>query len=132
MMRAKGCAQPIAVYIDKQIAIQKALGKTRRHIAEELGYDSRNMISMFRTGDVKVPLAKIPALARALDADPAYLMQLAVQQYWPNEAEALAVVFGTTVTKNEVKIIELIREITNNEDPALTLDLAREIKTAFK
>ena len=38
---------------------------------------------MFKRGEVKVPLNKIPLLAKAINADPAHLFRLALEQYWP-------------------------------------------------
>jgi len=49
---------------------------------------------MFKRGEAKVPLDKVPILARALNVDPALLFCLAVEQYWPGGAEAVARIFG--------------------------------------
>src|SRR5579871_5258209 len=73
----------ISEYLTKQIdAI--APYKNQRQIAHELGYAKPNIISMFKTGDTKVPIDKIPALARALNVDPAFLFRLAMEQFWPD------------------------------------------------
>jgi transcriptional regulator with XRE-family HTH domain len=55
--------------------------KPLKDIAAELGYDKPNLISMFRNGTTKVPLTKLPALAKALHADPGHLMRLATDAY---------------------------------------------------
>ena len=95
----------IADFIARQIEIvgTSALGrpgKTQREIAAELGYDKPNMISMFKTGMAKVPLEKVPALAKAINVDPAFLFRLALQQYWPDNLDTIAEIFGTICTKN--------------------------------
>jgi transcriptional regulator with XRE-family HTH domain len=108
---------PIAKYISKQVDISVSMGKTQREIAGEIGYASPNMISMFKRGEVKVPLDKIPALARALNVDAAFLFKLAIQQYWPDAGEAIAEIFGTVLTKNETAIVEKLRHKSKGSDP---------------
>ena len=51
--------------------------KTQREIAAECGFDKPNIITMFKNGSTKVPLNRIGALAKALDADPAHMLRLA-------------------------------------------------------
>ena len=55
----------IAKYIDKKIDELKG-EKTQREIAAEIGNDKPNLISMFKRGESKVPLEKIPLLSKAL------------------------------------------------------------------
>jgi transcriptional regulator with XRE-family HTH domain len=132
-VKGKGALPPIAEYLGKQIDIAGSMGKTQRDISEEIGYERPNMVSMMRTGDTKVPIEKVPALARALNVDPAFLMRLAIQQYWKGDnLKAIAEVFGTIVSKNEVKILEVIRDVTKNADPRLTPDLERKLRAALK
>ena len=80
----------------------------------------------------KIPLDKIPALAKALNVDAAFMFKLAVQQYWPDMGKAIAEIFGTVLTKNETKMIELIRRLTKGSDPELTHRAKRKLKAAFR
>ena len=123
---------PLAQYISKQIDVQVSMGKNQRQIAQEIGYEKPNMISMFKRGEAKVPLDKIPALAKALNVDAAFMFKLAVQQYWPDMGKAIAEIFGTVLTKNETKMIELIRRLTKGSDPELTHRAKRKLKAAFR
>lgn len=123
---------PLAQYLSKQIDVQASMNKNQRQIAQEIGYEKPNMISMFKRGEAKVPLDKIPALAKALNVDPAFMFKLAVQQYWPDMGKAIAEIFGTVLTRNETKMIELIRETTKGSDPELSRDLERKLKAAFR
>jgi transcriptional regulator with XRE-family HTH domain len=118
-------------FIAKQIDVVKSMGKTQRDIAEAVGYDKPGMINMFKAGTAKVPLDKVPALAKALHIDPAFLMRLAMAQYWPDYADAIAAVFGTVLSANEVKIIEKIRAVSKESDPPLTRDAEAKLKAAF-
>ena len=69
-------------------------GKTQKAIAEEVGLDRQNVISMMKTGDMKVPIDRAPALARACGADPAAFTRLVIQEYMPEVWEMLSVEFG--------------------------------------
>ena len=57
--------------------------KSQIRMAEELGYDNQNMITMFKQGKTRVPLEKVVPLARALDVDPSALIQAWFTAYMP-------------------------------------------------
>lgn len=124
---------PITQYLAKQIDIQASKGKSQRQIAQEIGYEKPNMISMFKTGEVKVPLDKIPLLARSLNVDAAFLFKLAMQQYWPEMGKTIADIFGTVLDQEELKVIEAIREVTKTKGatPPVTDDMLRQIQSVF-
>src|SRR5271170_3660497 len=110
----------IAKYIDKQIDALKGV-KTQREIATEIGYDKPNMISMFKRGEARVPLDKIPLLAKAMEVNPTHLFRLALEQYWPNMRDMIADIFGRIASENEeVLLLEKWRKATNKLDPAPT------------
>ena len=93
----------IAKYIDKKIDELKGV-KTQREIAQEAGYETPNIISMLKRGESKVPLEKIPLLAKALGVDPAHMFRLALEQYWPDRSEIIAKLFGRLASENEEEI----------------------------
>ena len=43
--------------------------KTQRKIAAETGFASVNMLAMIKAGNSRLPLDRVPALAKALDVD---------------------------------------------------------------
>jgi transcriptional regulator with XRE-family HTH domain len=107
----------IARYLDKQIEALRGV-KTQREIANEIGYEKPNMISMFKRGEARVPLDKIPLLAKALHVDPAHLFRLGLEQYWPNMGDTIAGIFGRLATENEEAILlSKWRAATDNMDP---------------
>lgn len=111
----------IAKYLDKQIDSLKGV-KTQREIADEIGYDKPNMVSMFKRGEAKVPLDKIPQLAKALGVDAGHLFRLALEQYWPGEAKLIRDIFGRTATENEeIVLLKKWRAASRNMDPASTV-----------
>lgn len=108
----------IAKFLDKQIDSLKGV-KTQREIADEIGYDKPNMISMFKRGETKVPLDKIPQLAKALGVDAGHLFRLALEQYWPDQAKLILGIFGRTATENEETILlKKWRAASQDLDPA--------------
>jgi len=126
---------PIARYLDKQIDALKG-EKTQRDIAVEVGYEKPNIISMFKRGEAKVPLDKIPALARALHVDPGHMFRLAMQQYWPGLAHEIESVFGRMASPHEEEILlKPWRELTKGLDPkpdaksAAVIEAMRKIMT---
>lgn len=108
----------VSEFISKHLDIQQSLGRTQKQIAQELGYKMPNMVSMLRRNEVKVPIPKVPALARALGVDPAFLMRLVMVQHWPEELEAINAIFGNIVTQNEATLIDIWRTVTKETDPA--------------
>lgn len=130
--RASSADLTIANYISQQIDLQRKNGKSQKQIAEELGYEKPNIISMFKFGQSKVPLDKIPALAKALNVDPAFLFRLAMKQYWKGAEETIAAIFGTVLTENEKMVIAILREATKDDVPAPTGEQIRRLKQVFK
>ncbi len=121
----------IVNFLNKQINSLAAV-KTQRQIAFECGYDKPNIISMFKRGDTKVPLDKIPALAKALEVDPAMLFRLALEQYWPDMQKVVTEIFGRTVTKHEYELVQAIRAATDDMDPKITADQRKKIIEIIK
>ena len=120
----------MAKYLDRQIEALKG-EVSQRDIAVKLGYPKSNIISMFKTGDAKVPLDKIPALAEALHVDVGHLMRLGLEQYWPDKMAVITEVFSRLVTENEMDIIECIRKATHNSDPKATAAQKAELRRLF-
>jgi hypothetical protein len=110
----------MAQFLCRRIDELKAI-KTTREIARQLGYPHGNIVSMFKSGQAKVPLDKIPALAEALDVDVGHLMRLGLEQYWPDKMDVITKVFSRIVTDNELELIREIREGTKESDPKLTV-----------
>jgi len=92
---------------------------TQREIAQRLGIRSVNFVSMMKTGAARVPLEKLPALAEILGVDPAHLVRLGLEQYWP-ELDVVSRVLPAPITKNEIALLQAFRRATNNADPEIT------------
>lgn len=92
--------------------------KTQREIAVELGYENPNIITMFKTGDTKLPLTTVGPMARALGVDPVYLLRLAMSEYMPETFKAVEHSLGTTIlTDNERELLDEFRRHTAETNP---------------
>lgn len=104
---------------------------TQREIALRMGYRCVNFVSMIKTGAARVPLAKLPALAEILEVDPAHLVRLGLEQYWP-EIEVVSKVLPPPITKNEMALLRLIRKATDYTDPEMTPDREAPFTRVFE
>lgn len=104
----------VAEYLSAQIALCE---KSQRDIATEIGYENPNVVSMLKTGQTKVPMNKVGPLAKALGLDPVFVLRLTMQEYLPETWEAIeSAVKGTLLTANELELIRMYREISDNTD----------------
>lgn len=97
-------------------------GKTQREIAIEAGFPSPNIITMFKTGDTKVPLERVGPLAKALEVDTAYLLRLVMTEYAPDTWDAIErTLSGVVPTANEVELIRAHRSMNGGRDDRVKL-----------
>ena len=121
----KSAAKPfadtrLAKYLQKRI-LELRSRKTQAVIATEAGFAQANMLAMIKMGASKLPLDRVPALARSLECDPALLFMMAMEQLGGDTTErTIRQIFGTIVTENEVAWLEEIREASGHTDPSLT------------
>lgn len=94
-------------------------GKTQLQIAREIGYERPNIIAMFRMGRTKVPIPKVPLLARSIHADPQYLMRLALEEYMPDAWAAICETF-VIPTDEEAEIIQFLRAVAGEPIPRMS------------
>lgn len=109
----------MAKFLDKRIS---QLPTTQREIAQEMGYARPNILSMMKSGEAKVPLDRVPAMAKALNADSAQFFRMALEQHFRGTEVTKVIndIFGTIVSKNEAEILEVVRDASDDNDPALT------------
>ena len=69
----------LAKYIDKRV-MELRSKNSQAAIAAEAGFVNPNIVSMLKSGSSKLPLDRVPSLARALGCDPAYLLRLTLEQ----------------------------------------------------
>lgn len=121
----------LASLVDKRI-LELRHQKSQLEISAEAGFPQPTMLAMIKSGATKLPLDRVPGLAKALGVDPARLVHLTLEQMAGDTvARALMDVFGTVVTKNEVGWLEQIRDASDNSDPSLTSRARSAIRGIF-
>lgn len=111
----------LVVFLKERIKELRGI-KTQAEIAAEVGFKNVNMLAIIKGGSSRLPIDRVPALAAALDVDPARLLLLALEQdVGDTTARAiLEIMGGTVVSRNERAWIQAIREASGNIDPPLT------------
>ena len=121
----------LAKFISKRIDDLKGV-KTQGEIATQAGFTNTNFLSMLKSGTSKLPIDRVPDLARALDADPAYLLQMTLeQQLGEVAARAVNELLGTPLSKNERAWVEELREASDHLDPHITKKSRTALRAVF-
>lgn len=80
---------------------------SQAEIATQAGFTSANMMSMLKSGAIRLPLDRVQPLATALEVDPSFLMLLTLEQMvGDTDAEAIVEILSGAVTRNEMSWIE--------------------------
>ena len=117
----------VAKYIEQQLAL---CDRPQKDVAKDCGYENANVITMFKSGTTKVPLAKVPLLAKALGVDVIYMFRLVMQEYQPESWTVIESIFGTDmfISANELAMARFVVSCTGgsgidleNEDNAVQL-----------
>lgn len=110
--------QPQTITISALIAQRQAqLNKTDEQLAQELGFERPNIVAMIKQGAMKLPVQKIEALAAALSLDAPDLLRHMMSEYMPDVLAAVdQMLFPTTLTQNEAKLIQTFRHLTKGKD----------------
>lgn len=118
-------------YIETRVLTLTSI-KNQAQIAAEAGFTNPNMISMIKSGRTRLPIDRVPALAKALDVDPRRLLQLAVEQLaGATAARTFDEIFGTIVTLNETAWLKELRDASDHSDPALTTRARPSLRAIF-
>lgn len=118
-------------FLQKRILALKPK-KAQATIALEAGFTNVNVLAMIKTGSSKLPIDRVPGLAKALEVDPALLLRLALDQaYGDTAARALIDIFGPLVTANEMSWLTEIRDASDRLDPTLTVRSRSALRAIF-
>lgn len=90
------------------------------------------MLSMIKHGKSRLPLERVPALAEALEIDPALLFRLALSENWPGYERTVVQIFGGVLNEEERMMIEYLRHITGGNVPKLNARLERAFRAAIE
>ncbi len=93
-------------------ARQVALGLTDHDLCLAVGLEREIALGLIKTGNMKFPMTRIPALAAALDLDPAELLKLALSEQSPDLLQVIEEEFNPMrLTATEVNLIRNLREL---------------------
>ena len=121
----------LAKFLDRRI-LELAGKKSQREIAIQAGFPNPNYVSMIKAGSSKLPLDRVPAMAKALDVDPKYLFVLALEQTgFETTRAAVGDIFGIVVTENETDWLTEIRDASGHSDPRLTNRMRTSLRAVF-
>ncbi len=110
----------LAKFVSKRIDELKGV-KNQAEIAAQAGFTNANMITMIKQGATKLAIDRVPDLARALDADPAVVLRLTIeQQLGPVAARAVDEILGSPISKNKRAWIAELRDAYDDNDPHVT------------
>ena len=99
--------QDVADYLAHCIEVS---GKTQIQIADEAGFPAPNALSMMVTGRMKIPLHRIPGLAKATGTDPRELLSHCLEAYQPELYELIAHLHPSMlITSTELKQVRVWR-----------------------
>lgn len=104
-------------------------------IARRVGLPSRQAIYQIRSGHMKLPLNRVPDVAKVLNTPMHTLFFYALEQYLPRETVQLlidSVVNSLGISVNEKNIIDYIRIISANSDPELSTKMMDKLREAVK
>jgi cyanate lyase len=119
----------VADYLTYQLDLSD---KTQNEVAEEVGYSKPNIISMFKQGQAKLPINKVPQMAAALGVDKVHLLRLCLSEYMPETWAVINDLLGKNLVSDyEEKIIEVIRAATGDEDIVLSATETEEVTALF-
>lgn len=91
--------------------------KSQREVADEVGFTSRNMLSLIKSGSTKLSLDRVPAMAKALGFELEVVMLPALRQYHTEEViNLLRETFGSTETQTEHEILSIARKNMNTKE----------------
>ena len=115
----------------KQRILELRPTKTQGKIASEAGFVNPNMVAIIKSGAARLPIDRVPALAKALECDPRRLLQLALEQVGGTAAWTFNEIVGTVVSGNEVAWLEEIRDASGHTDPTLTTRSRSALRSIF-
>jgi hypothetical protein len=86
-------------------------------VAEACSFSSVKFVQQIKQNNMKIPLTKIPSLAKAIGLDENHLLRLALNENHPGLLEQIEAMLGTMlISESEKKLIESYRYISKDTD----------------
>ena len=105
--------------------------KSQKDVADEVGFPSKNVISIIKRGSTKLPLDRVEAMAKALDLDLVVMMMPALRQYYSEDViGALRDTFSSAESETERHILAIARASMDVTQP-LSFETRERLKEVF-
>ena len=102
--------------IDQIEARQSDLGLSDKQLCEAVGFDREIVFSLIKAGTMRLPLNRIPALAKALSLSPAPLLRSALLEGHPELLAVIEEVFNPmNLTDTEVRLLQHLRSLAGDQ-----------------
>ena len=98
---------------------QAELGISDGQLCQELGFETAITLTLIKTDAMRLPINKVPALANALDLEPAELLRAAFIDIDPAMWETISDVFNPMrLTSTEASMVKHLRVVCGNHKVA--------------
>jgi hypothetical protein len=105
--------------------------KSQGEVSDEIGFATRNVVTILKKGVMKLSLDKVEATAKALDLPLEAVMLPALRQYYSQDViNAIRDALDSTITKTERDVIALVREALAPGE-RLSFETREKIKAAL-
>lgn len=101
---------------------------SQKDLADLCGFKTANIITMLKQGLTKIPIDKIPILAKALNVDPVKFYKIVMIEYRPKEYQAIIEIIGEPITASERGVVALVRELMPYSEMESNLSYLKKIK----
>lgn len=101
-------------------------GQLQKDIAEKVGFEKPNMITMVKQGKTRLPIDKIGPMAQALEIDPVALFAMCMEEYHPSTWKAIAPFLESAMTADERRMLGAIRSAVGGPIVTAMSDDAKE------
>ncbi|OAD82833.1 hypothetical protein ATN89_17265 [Comamonas thiooxydans] len=110
------------------------LNLTTQNVAEQLNFSKSNVISMIRSGRMRLPVNRAILAAKELDVDPVYLLRSLAHEIKDNGdddrlLEILTIALGQEpLTEGEWEMVKMYRKATHKREVVLSRDFPEEFE----
>lgn len=103
--------ESVASYLTNEIRKSR---KTQKEIAREAGFPTPNILSMIKSGETKMPLARVPALSEALDVPPQEMLRRCLAEYDPELLRVIDMALPIALLSDaEIDLIRALRSVVS-------------------
>jgi predicted DNA-binding transcriptional regulator AlpA len=96
---------------------QARLEKSDEDMAEALGFSRASIYTLIKEGKMKLPISKVPLLARALDVPASDVLTVVLTEYEPESMEVIRKTWKPIqLTANEKKLVTAYRSLAGDQD----------------